>query len=548
MVHVWDEDHPFVTRPHEYCNAWIHAGIAAILPWLLLACTVWYAPRNRHARTACAWAWWLLTRVVLVCALHAYTDSTAEFAGCARSETLGRFMSRPRPAKPPKRPKKPAPRSDLYDDSRLADETADYNFMIMDSGCTTTILGDRTMFSHLEPSKARVQTADGKIIKIAYEGPAEIVVVDRHNCERRVRLPRAFYCPEMHTLLSVKQLVLLDHDVLFSKKGSRLGVDGHDVPLHELDGLYQVRYRSRARSADQLRAIAHANVAERLGPCPPPRRYVLELCAGTSSAIQFHLRDSPDAYGIAIDVRDETWMRTHIAQPDQARFTPVSMDVRHVTYDTLDKLTHKIWGVPLTRVDVIHHSPMCESLSSASRQSHTVHYSDGYAVPESDVAKYHLACLRSVFGVFRRLSDEGYTGIISAENPYSGFHRLEPVRTLAGQPGWQLVEQADHCSNTYELDLRTCPRKPTTYLLYNVLPTVDLRRCANDCPFRLPAHPEHHRDLVCNRKTKVPGQRVIHSPVDKARIPLGVFRKLFQFRSRPRPADGHSHAFSAIWR
>jgi hypothetical protein len=272
---------------------------------------------------------------------------------------------------------------------------------------------------------------------------------------------------------------------------------------------------------------------------------VLELCACTSSAIQYHLNDLPDAYGIAIDVRTEDWMRKHIRTVDQARFTPVSMDVRHLTYDVLDRLTHSVWGVPLSRVDVIHHSPMCESLSSASRQSHTTHYSDGYTVPVSDVAKYHLACLESVFEVFRRLSDEQYTGVISAENPYSGFHRLAPVRALAARPGWQLIEQADHCSNTCELDKRAYPRKPTTYLLYNVLSSIDLKRCANDCPFRLPAHPEHHEHLVCNRSTKVPGQRVVHSAVDKARIPLGVFRKLFQHRARP---TDYTRAFSAVWK
>ena len=105
----------------------------------------------------------------------------------------------------------------MYDTADRKSDS-DYDFMIADSGCSTTILGNKSMFEYLTPSKARVQTADGKIIRVEYEGPVNIVVVDKYNTERVIRLPRAFYCPNMHTLLSVKQLVLLDHDVIFSKR------------------------------------------------------------------------------------------------------------------------------------------------------------------------------------------------------------------------------------------------------------------------------------------------------------------------------------------
>ena len=119
--------------------------------------------------------------------------------------------------------------------------------------------------------RARVQTADGKIVPIQYEGPAKLIVVDRYNTEREVRLPRAFYCPDMHTLLSVKQLVLLDHDVTFSRKhGSKLEINGHDVPLHMRDNLYQVRYRTRARP----RPYAHAHVHAYTRACAYTHTYI----------------------------------------------------------------------------------------------------------------------------------------------------------------------------------------------------------------------------------------------------------------------------------
>ena len=120
----------------------------------------------------------------------------------------------------------------------------------MDSGCTTPILDDSNLFKDLRESDARVQTADGTVAKIKYEGPAELVVVDRNDEEHTICLPRAFYCPDMHNLLSVKQLMRLDYDVTFSRKrGLRVETDGTVIPLHLHDNLYQVRYRRTPRKA-----------------------------------------------------------------------------------------------------------------------------------------------------------------------------------------------------------------------------------------------------------------------------------------------------------
>ena len=430
---VWSAQTAPGAPPCGYSHDWLYDGLAAALPWLVMMYILRAVAKCAHLRATAARAWWFFTKLIFVCVLYTHAESAAEFAGCVREPSIGRFMSRTRPTKRPK--EKPEPRPD-WAGSAFTDDA--YDFMIMDSGCTTTILSDPAMFTSLRPSTARVQTADGKIVRIAQEGPAIVTVVDNYNTERTVHLPRAFYCPDMHTLLSVKQLVLLDHDVTFSRKrGSRLEIGGAPVQLHERDNLYQVRYRTHARTPDQLRAAhaAHDDMVAHAQRQHEPKRYVLELCAGTSSAVKFHLRDSPHTHGMSVDVRDEAWMRTHISDADQDRFTPVCMDVKELTYERLDKLTHTVWGVPLSRVDVIHHSPMCESLSSASRQSHTVHFSDGYSVPESDVAKYHLACLDSVFAIFTRLTRERFQGVISAENPYSGFHRLPSVRALAAQAG-----------------------------------------------------------------------------------------------------------------
>ena len=108
-----------------------------------------------------------------------------------------------------------------------------------------------------------MQTADGTVVKIKYEGPAELVVVDRNDEEHTICLPRAFYCPDMHNLLSVKQLMRLDYDVTYSRKrGSRVENDGTVIPIHLHDNLYQVRYRRTPRKA--FDACEHADHDERV--------------------------------------------------------------------------------------------------------------------------------------------------------------------------------------------------------------------------------------------------------------------------------------------
>ena len=130
---------------------------------------------------------------------------------------------------------------------------------------------------------------------------------------------------------------------------------------------------------------------------------------------------------------------------------------------------------------------MCESLSGASRDR-TQHYAPDGTTPITHLARYHLACLRSVFTIFDRLATNGYQGIIHSENPQAGFPKLPDVRRLAARPGWRLLQHADHCSNTCELD-STFPKKPSCYLTYNVDPHLTLAQCHNNCPHHLPQHP-----------------------------------------------------------
>ena len=99
-----------------------------------------------------------------------------------------------------------------------------------------------------------------------------------------------------------------------------------------------------------------------------PTQYVVELCAGTSSAVKYHLLDDPHAVGLSIDLRSNEFLLKHVPPNLHARFTPVgSTDVEHLTYEKLAAIVRKAWNIGLDQVDVYHHSPMCQSLSGATR-------------------------------------------------------------------------------------------------------------------------------------------------------------------------------------
>ena len=138
----------------------------------------------------------------------------------------------------------------------------------------------------------------------------------------------------------------------------------------------------------------------------------MELCAGTSSAIKYHLQDDPNAIGLLIDLHSADFMCKHVPSHLHPCFTPISnTDVEHLTYESLSLIVHKAWGTSLEQVHVYHHSPMCQSLSGATCDC-TQHFAVDKCMPITNLAQYHLRCLRSVFRIFHTLHDHNLKGII----------------------------------------------------------------------------------------------------------------------------------------
>jgi hypothetical protein len=113
--------------------------------------------------------------------------------------------------------------------------------------------------------------------------------------------------------------------------------------------------------------------------------------------------------------------------------------------------------------------------------------------------------------------------MVSYENPVGMFRKHPLVCARRQQPNWQLV-RADHCMHTSpELDGDSVfPNKPTHWLVYNLRPDAEFRKCRRDCSHLVPGT-KVHRLLVCNRVDVQPGQQVMPDDERKSAIPLGVF-------------------------
>ena len=117
----------------------------------------------------------------------------------------------------------------------------------------------------------------------------------------------------MACLLSVKQLVHEDHNINFShQKGGSVLINGQtEVPLQLRHNLYQLPYRTRARPANACTNRPTTFAATHLTAPHSHKglRYVVDICAGTSSAVCFHLHDDPQARSMSIDLRSSDWLR-----------------------------------------------------------------------------------------------------------------------------------------------------------------------------------------------------------------------------------------------
>ena len=101
-------------------------------------------------------------------------------------------------------------------------------------------------------------------------------------------------------------------------------------------------------------------------------KYVADLGCGTAtSAALFFLLFFTDCFVLGIDRdKSEEWVRKHLPPEVQHRFVFVNDDVGSLTLERLDQHMRRAFGVGIDRLDRLHWSPSCESLSRAARGWH----------------------------------------------------------------------------------------------------------------------------------------------------------------------------------
>ena len=249
----------------------------------------------------------------------------------------------------------------------------------------------------------------------------------------------------------------------------------------------------------------------------------IEFFCGTSSSLRYHLQRDPDCHVLAVDLLDEDTVRSYVPEHFRDRFHFVQSDMLSFAYSDLQREL-EARGAMLDDVRSVHASPSCVTYSLAHHAANPHRRSDGWrseTAIRDDMVLEHTCALLQCIG-------EHHSSILqSMENPLCMFADMPCVQALAGQRGWQLVRELHHCMMTSSLDTDYFPNKPSTWLLFNCAPQSDIQ-CFNRCANRLP-HKDastYHRVLVCNRPSKHPEQIVLTDPLEKARIPLGLFAHL----------------------
>ena len=152
--------------------------------------------------------------------------------------------------------------------------------------------------------------------------------------------------------------------------------------------------------------------------------------------------------------------------------TYVRLDVIELSLARLESEVRRAWGCSLRGVAYTHWSHMCDTLSEASRGK--ANGGRGHRFPDfspkSDKAIEHDKRFHAFLAVLRQLARESPLMCISVENPWSrAFLAFEDLHELAREPGWRLVERADHCMMANQYDQRPSPNKPSTWLFSRCL-------------------------------------------------------------------------------
>ena len=141
---------------------------------------------------------------------------------------------------------------------------------------------------------------------------------------------------------------------------------------------------------------------------PPPKqlhdtasRYVIDVCAGTSSALRYHLSQDEHAQVLAIDILPFEKVIAHIPAHQRHRFSYVRMSMDALDMQVMRKIVYDAWSVTMDRVDMIHWSHPCQTYSEAH---HNNNFHRNGLQPLTDKARHHDSMLAKMAMLFEHIS------------------------------------------------------------------------------------------------------------------------------------------------
>ena len=344
-----------------------------------------------------------------------------------------------------------------------------------------------------------------------------------------VYLGQCEHGPGVVVLDPVSQKLTVRRDVVVDENWRFKGFDQGTPTLHHVNpaSIQAVPYPT-----DLLPVSVANHVPPRRLTHVSASRYAIDLCAGTSSALRYHLEADSTAQVLAIDILPYHKVVSHIPRQHRNRFHYRQIDVTDLSLPTLQKILYDLWSVSIDCIDHWHASVPCQSYSTAHHGNNF--HRDGLR-PLTPQARQHDAILTHTIAMLREIATINPRTLISVENPTGLFQSMPAVVECAESEGWLMLPEVHYCANTSEQD-GVFPKKPTTFLLYGVEPAFTLPQCNLQCPHRLSGTSVLHKHVLCRHPYTHADQVVITDVYEKGKIPTRIFDEMwYSHRSKLKP-------------
>ena len=268
-----------------------------------------------------------------------------------------------------------------------------------------------------------------------------------------------------------------------------------------------------------------------------------DLCAGDHSVAHYALRKDPNCVVVSADrIEKEEALRT-IPKHLHHRIAYFQMDVIGLTLAKLQSMVHEAWHVGLEKVQLIHFSPDCRTLSTATSGGPTEYrLEDGSPNPHMNdrqrrMVAEHDAARDRVLQTLEQLA-ELHPGIIQTiENPVGHFQSQPQVQKMIASGKYRLLEtHYCACADPRYDGTRVWSRKPTHILIHGGPPDLQLPQCNFDCPYLIPGTRRHKACIRIDHKSHP--QQVKLMGHERHTIPGGLFDTCM----RSAPTDTQVHA------